>query len=183
MSGHDKQPGLYALVAEFNETDELLNAAEKVRDEGYKDTDAHVPFPVHGLDEALGIKRSILPWFVLLGGILGGSGGYLLQYWVSVEAYPLNIGGRPLHSWPSFVPIIFECTILGAGLTTFFAMLGLNGLPRPHHPVFNTPNFEGASEDRYFLAIEATDPKFDLVQTKQLLESLGPVAVSEVTDE
>ena len=183
MSHHDKEPKLYGLVAEFDDSHVLIAAAERVRDAGYTHTDAHAPFPVHGLAEALGMKRTVLPWIVLTCGILGCCGGFLLQYWVSVEAYPLNVGGRPFNSWPSFIPVTFECTILLAGLSTLIGMLALNGLPRPYHPVFNTPNFERASSNGYFLCIEATDPNFDLGETRGLMDDLGAVAVSEVYDD
>jgi len=174
---------LYGLIAEFDSTDDLLVAAEKVRDAGYVNTDAYVPFPVHGLTEALGIKRTILPWIVLGGGLAGCFGGFMLQYWVSVIEYPMNIGGKPYYSWPSFIPIIFECTILGAGVTTLLAMLGLNKLPQPYHPVFSAANFDRASDDGYFLCVEATDEKFDLQATRSLLEEAGPKQVSEVNAE
>jgi len=174
---------LYGLVAEFDDSDTLLKAAATVRDAGYTVTDAHVPFPIHGLSEALGIKRTILPWIVLICGLLGCLGGFMLQHWISVDSYPLNVGGRPLNSWPSFIPVTFECTILLAGLSTLFGMLGLNGLPRPHHPVFNTPNFERATANGYFLCIEAVDPKFNATETRALMDSLDAVAVSEVFDD
>ena len=180
MSAHSKEPALYALVAEFDDSNAVLQAAEKTCAAGYTRTDAHSPYPVHGLSEALGMPRTVLPWITLAGGLLGCLGGFMLQYWVSAVEYPHNVGGRPYFSWPSFIPIIFECTILGAGLSTFFGMLGLNGLPRPYHDVFNTPNFERASEDRFFLCIEAADPKFDLASTRAFLEGLGALAVSEV---
>ncbi|NKB25745.1 MAG: DUF3341 domain-containing protein [Kiritimatiellae bacterium] len=171
---------IYGLVAEFNDSDLLIKAAEQTQEAGYTKTDAYTPFPVHGLTEALGIKRTILPWIVLTGGILGCLGGFYLQYWVSVEAYPLNVGGRPFNSWPSFIPVTFECTILGAALSAIIGMLSLNGLPQPYHSIFNTPNFERASNDGFFLCIEEQDPKFDKKQTRRLLEDLGAVSVSEV---
>ena len=177
MSAMQAQPELYGLVAEFETPENLLKAAKSTR---YTQTDAHAPFPVHGLAEALGMKRSKLASLVLLGGILGGLGGFYLQYWVSVLEYPINIAGRPDFSWPAFIPVIFECTILGAALTSFFGMLTLNGLPRPHHPVFSTPTFDRASNDGFFLTIEAEDPKFDKTGTKTFMETLSPTAVHEV---
>lgn len=171
---------LYAVVAEFDDAEKLVEAAEHTRDQGYTKIDAHVPFPVHGLTEALGVKRTILPWIVFTGGLLGCLGGFYLQYWISMDAYPLNVGGRPMNSWPSFIPVTFECTILGAALSTIIGMLSLNGLPRPHHSIFNTPGFERASNNGLFLCIESEDPKFDLSETKQFLERLGASAVSEV---
>ena len=183
MEPQEKELKLYGLIAEFDSSDDLLIAAEKVRDAGYEKMDAHVPFPVHGLTEALGIPRTRLPYIVLCGAILGGFGGFMLQYWVSVIAYPLNIGGRPYFSWPSFVPIIFECTILGAGVTTFLALLGLNKLPQHYHPVFEAKNFERASGDGFFLCIEAADKKFDAESTRSLLQEAGPKNVTEVMAE
>ncbi len=174
---------LYGLVVEFGDSNALVKAAERVRDSGYTHTDAHAPFPVHGLTEALGIRRTILPWIVLGGGLTGCIGGFMLQYWVSVSAYPLNVGGRPLNSWPSFIPVAFECTILLAGLSAMIGMIALNGLPRPHHPVFNAPNFERASGNGFFLVVEADDPQFDLQSTRALLDDLGGAAVSEVYDD
>ena len=180
MSYHQEEPTLYGLVAEFDDAHVLVAAAERVRDAGYTHTDAHVPFPIHGLAEALGMRRTILPWIVLTCGLLGCIGGFTLQYWVSVDAYPVNVGGRPLNSWPSFIPVTFECTILLAGLSTLFGMLALNGLPRLHHPVFNTPHFERATGNGYFLCIESSDPKFDLDKTRDLMNDLGAKVVSEV---
>jgi hypothetical protein len=176
--GHDNE--LYGLVAQFENADQLVEAASKVRDAGYTATDAHVPFPVHGLSDALGVKRTVLPWIVLGGGITGCIGGFLLQYWVSVHAYALNVGGRPLNSWPSFIPVTFECTILFAGISTLIGMLALNGLPRPYHPVFNTPDFERATGNGFFLVVEASDPQFELQETRGFLDGLGPMKVSEV---
>lgn len=168
------------MVAEFATSDELLAAAGKTREAGYVRTDAHVPFPVHGLAEALGSKAPRLPLAVLCGGIAGALAGYGLQYWVSVLEYPVNIGGRPYHSWPSFVAVIFECTILGAALTAVFGMILGNRLPEPYHPVFNTPGFERASDDGFFLCIEAADPRFDAKETRTFLEGLGAKQVHEV---
>lgn len=180
MSAPSTDNTLYALVAEFADSDTLLAAAHRTREAGYTQTDAFAPVPVHGLAEALGARRTILPWIVFLGGLLGCIGGFYLQYWVSVMEYPVNIGGRPLNSWPSFIPVTFECTILGAGLFTIIGMLALNGLPRPYHPVFNTPGFERASDDRFFLCIESDDPQFDLDRTRAFLEDTGPDRVSAV---
>jgi hypothetical protein len=135
---------------------------------------------MHELDEALGVHDRRLPFLVLCGGILGCAGGYLLQYWTSVVDYPIQIGGRPLHSWPSFIPVTFETTVLGAALTAVFGMLALNGLPMPYHPVFNVPRFALATRDRFFICIEATDPKFDQDETGRFLESLEPKSISEV---
>jgi hypothetical protein len=152
----------YGLVAEFESAQALVAAAAKARDAGYKKMDAYSPFPIEGLMDALGHKANILPLLVLMGGVLGGLGGYFLQYYTSVYYYPLNVGGRPFHSWPMFIPVTFECTILGAALTAVFGMLGLNGLPEPYHPLFHVERFALASRDRFFLAIRAADAKFEL---------------------
>ena len=172
----------YGLVAEFETAQALVQAAEKARDAGFKRMDAYSPFPIEGLTEALGHRTTMLPLVVLLGGIIGGLGGYLLQYVTSVYTYPLNVGGRPLHSWPMFIPVTFECTILGAALSAVFGMLGLNGLPMPYHPLFNVERFALASRDRFFLAIRSIDPKFNLDETRAFLLSLGAREVSEVLE-
>jgi hypothetical protein len=171
---------LYGLMAEFDDPEELLAATRRAYAEGYRKMDAYTPFPVHGLAEALGHRGVRLPRIALAGGILGALAGYGLQYFASVISYPLNIGGRPLNSWPAFIPVTFEMTILIAALITVLGMLGLNGLPEPYHPVFNVPNFELASRSHFFLCIEATDPKFDREATRRFLESLGPHSVAEV---
>jgi len=170
----------YGLVAGFDSAQALVAAAEKARDAGYKRMDAYSPFPIEGLMDALGHRTTALPLVVLLGGIIGGLGGYLLQYYTATQTYPLNVGGRPLHSWPMFIPVTFECTVLGAALAAVFGMLGLNGLPQPYHPLFHVERFALASRDRFFLAIRAVDAKFDLVQTRTFLESLGAREVTEV---
>jgi len=167
-------------MAEFDNPDALLKAAQRTYDEGYRRMDAYSPFPIHGLAEAVGYRHRILPWLVLAGGILGGVAGFWLQYWVSVIALPVNIGGKPLNSWPSFIPVTFECTILGAALTAVLGMLALNGLPKPYHPVFNAERFRLASSNRFFLCIEATDRKFELSAVTAYLKSLSPYGVIEV---
>jgi hypothetical protein len=171
---------LYGLMAEFDSAGDLLDAARRAYEAGYRRLDAYSPFPVHGLAEAIGFRRTRLPYLVLLGGLVGGLGGYYLQYWVSVIDYPLNVGGRPLHSWPAFIPVTFELIILVAALAAVLGMLALNGLPMPYHPVFNVPAFELATRNRFFLCIEATDPKFDVEETRRFLESLKPHGVYEV---
>jgi hypothetical protein len=171
---------LYGLMAEFDGPEDLLEAARRTYEEGYRRLDAYSPFPVHGLAEAIGFQRTRLPVIVLLGGIAGGVGGYLLQYWISAIDYPLNVGGRPLHSWPAFIPVTFELIILVAALAAVLGMLALNGLPMPHHPVFNVPAFELATRNRFFLCIEATDSKFDGVGTRRFMESLKPRDIHEV---
>lgn len=171
---------VYGLVAEFGTDAQLLRAAEKAYERGYRKMDGYTPYPMEGLAEALG-KKNHLPLLVLLGGILGGSSGYFMEWFANVISYPINIGGRPLHSWPAFIPITFELTVLGAALTAFFASLVLSGLPKPYHPMFNLPEFERASQDRFFLCIEAADARFDKAQTRAFLESLDPLRVAEVS--
>lgn len=173
---------IFGLMAEFADPNELVAAAHRTYHEGYRRMDAYSPLPIEELHEAIGFHHTRLPLIVLIGGIVGCIGGYLLQYWVSTSAYPLNIGGKPLHSWPAFIPVTFECTILGAALSAVFGMLALNGLPQPYHPVFNVPRFALASRNRFFLCIEARDPKFDLNATRAFLETLGPREVTTVAD-
>jgi hypothetical protein len=154
-------------MAEFENPEKLLASVRAAHQAGYRRMDAFTPFPIEGLAEALGRRPSQLPWVVLAGGIIGCAGGFLLQYWSSVTAYPLNVGGRPHNSWPAFIPVAFETTILLAALFTVLGMLALNGLPMPYHPVFNVDRFARASRDRYFLCIEAGDRQFD----RQAIES------------
>jgi hypothetical protein len=170
----------YCLMAEFDNADALVEAARLVRAAGYDRVEGYSPFPVQGLADAIGFHRTRMPLVVLLGGLVGGVAGYLLQYWASVIHYPLNIGGRPLHSWPAFIPITFECTVLAASLAGVLGMLALNGLPRPHHPLFEVPAFQHASVDRFFLCVLADDPNFHPETTHKLLEALQPLAVHEV---
>jgi len=174
------RPAIYGLMGEFDNPDDLLEAARRAHAGGYRQMDAYSPVPVEGLAEAIGFHRTQLPLIVLLGGIVGGLGGYLLQYYTAVIDYPLNVGGRPFHSWPSFIPVTFETTVLVAALAAVLGMLALNGLPRPYHPVFNVPRFEMASRNVFFLCIESTDPQFDIERTRQLLESLGSRRVHTV---
>src|SRR3954467_2445355 len=152
---------MFGILAEFTDAEELVAAAQRVYDSGYRRFEAYSPMPVEGLADAIGFRRTRMPLVVLIGGIIGALSGYGLQYWVSAIAYPLNIGGRPLHSWPAFIPVTFEMTVLIASLSAVLGMLALNGLPRPYHPVFNVDAFIHASRDRYYLIIEATDPRFD----------------------
>lgn len=175
-----KRPPIYGLLAEFDTPTALVTAAHQAREAGYRRMDGYSPFPIEELAEALGFEKSSVPLVVLIGGILGGSLGYLMQYWISVINYPLNIGGRPLNSWPAFVVVTFEMTILGAALFTVLGMLALNGLPEPYHPVFNVERFAFATRDRFFLCIEARDPKFDRAATQKFLEGLKPKQVMEV---
>jgi hypothetical protein len=173
---------IYGLMAEFDDPPSLVAAAERAHHAGYRCLDAYSPFPIEELHEALGSHHTRLPLIVLIGGLVGCFGGYLLQYWVSVLAYPINVGGKPFHSWPAFIPVTFECTILGAALSAVLGMLALNGLPQPYHPVFNVPRFALASRNRFFLCIEAKDPQFDLEATRQFLETLNPREVTTVAD-
>jgi hypothetical protein len=170
-------------MAEFDTPDDLLAAAEQARAEGYRRLDAYTPFPVEGLAEAVGFHRTRLPALVLLAGLFGALAGFASQYYVTVIDYPLNVGGRPLNSWPAFIPVTFELTILGASLCAVFGMLALNRLPQPHHPVFNVHRFSHATTDRFFLCIEARDPKFHLADTAKFLQSLHAHHVSEVSDD
>lgn len=169
-------------MAEFDSPTTLVVAANKTREAGYVDVDAYSPIPIEELHHAIGFKTTKLPLLVLIGGLLGGSGGFALEYWVSAIAYPLNIGGKPLVSWPMFIPVTFECTILGAALTAVFGMFILNKLPQPYHPVFNNPRFAMASRNRFFLCIEATDQQFDLDKTRAFLDTLGAHEVTTVAE-
>jgi hypothetical protein len=167
-------PAVYGLLAEFDSATALLNAAKKVRDAGYTKSDAFSPFPIHGLAEALGFREHIIPKVVLAAGLTGALAGYGLQWWTQAIDFPMNIGGRPYFAWVSFIPPAFETTILFAAFSAAISMIVLNGLPRPHHPVFSAPRFDRASQDGFFLAIEAADPKFDLSQTRAFLNGLHP---------
>jgi hypothetical protein len=171
---------LYGLMAEFDRPEDLLAAAKRAYQEGYRRLDAFTPLPVEGLAEAVGFHKSRLPLIVLIGGLVGCVGGFSLQYYGMAVNYPLNIGGRPLNSWPAFIPITFEMTILFAALACVFGLLALNGLPTPYHPVFNAPRFELASRDRFFLVIKARDRKFHPEKTKQFLAELHPKDIADV---
>jgi len=173
---------IYGLMAEFDSTTEVVAAAEKVRDAGYTKTDAFSPFPIHEMDEALGIKRSILPYIVFAGGIAGLLAGLGLQYFTHVIDYPIIVGGRPHFSLPAFVPPAYELTILLASFAAVFGMLLLNGLPKPYHPVFNVPRFNLASREKFFLVIEREDPRFDYEETRKFMEGLGPEEVFDVEE-
>jgi hypothetical protein len=176
----EERPKLHGLMAEFATPDGLIAAAERSHEAGYRKVEAYTPYPIEEVSEALHIRRSHLPLIVLVGGILGCVGGYLLQYWTSVHEYPLNIGGRPFHSWPAFIVPTFETTILCAALFAVLGMFALNGLPHPYHPVFNVARFAEASRDRFFLVIEAADPQFDRRATEEFLRGLDPSEVMEV---
>ena len=171
---------IYGLMAEFHSPETLVDAARRASEEGFRRMDAYTPFPIEGLSDAIGVQRSQMPLIVLIGGLIGCIGGFFLQYWVAVLYYPINVGGRPLNSWPSFIPVTFELTILIAALSAFFGVLALNGLPMPYHPVFNVPQFELASRNRFFLCIEAADAKFDRDSTWEFLQAMSPEGVYAV---
>ena len=178
-----EQRALFGLMAEFAEHSQLLEAARHAYAAGYRDMDAYSPFPIDGLAEALGRESSPVAFFTLLGGMAGGLGGYFMEWYSMARLYPLNVGGRPYNSWPNFIPVVFELTVLVAAISALTAMLVLNRLPCPHHPVFNLPEFRRASIDRFFLCIETGDAKFERLRTWQFLEKLGPLKVAEVWDE
>ncbi len=178
-------PHLYGLLGEFDSPKQLMDAAKKVREAGYRRIDAFVPFPVEGLSQALGLgrKHDLVPVLTLSGGLVGGLTGFFFQLWANVSSYPMDIAGRPLNSWPAFIPVTFELTILGASLSAVFGMLALNKLPQPHHPLFNIERFKRASNDKFFLCIESHDRKFHLEETARFLQSINAQHVTEVRDE
>jgi hypothetical protein len=173
-------PAVYGVLAEFATAENLTHAAREVHAAGYRRVEAYSPHPVEGVADALGFRRTRLPFIVLLGGLFGGLAGYALQWWTMVYDYPMNIGGRPLHSWPAFIPVTFELTILGASLAAVLGMLALNGLPQPYHPLFNVTEFSLASQNRFFLCIEATDKRFDTGTATKLLQQLGATKITVV---
>jgi hypothetical protein len=179
-NSHALKSPVYGVMAEFDNPTDLVNAARAAREYGYRKLDAYTPFPIEELHEALHLHRNKLPLIVLCGGICGGLTGYLLQYYITVINFPINIAGRPLHSWPSYIIITFELTILFAAISSVLGLLGLCGLPMPYHPTFNVPRFSMASRDSFFLCIEATDPLFDREKTSKFLGALEPKEVSEV---
>jgi hypothetical protein len=177
-----RQTSLWGLLVEFDSPDTLVAAAEEVRIAGFTRWDAHTPFAVHGLDGAMGIRRTRLPVLVALGGTAGVLGGILLQWWTNAVDYPFLISGKPLFSLPANIPVAFETTILLSALTALFGMLASNGLPQLHHPLFASRRFRRATDDRYFISVESADPLFDRVRTRAFLESLGGVGVEEVEE-
>jgi hypothetical protein len=177
-----KRTPTYGLLAEFDSPTDLVKAAEATHAAGYVKIDAYSPLPIEGLAEAIGFHHDLVPLVTLIGAIIGGATGYLMQYWINTMAYPLNIGGKPFHSWPAFIVVTFEMTILFGGISAVFGMLALNGLPMPYHPVFNVARFAMASKDRFFLIVFSSDKKYDPVKTREFLESLGPKTLMEVPD-
>ena len=173
-------PPLYGVMAEFESPGDLVAAARKVYSLGYRRINGYSPYPIEELSEAIGFTHTRLPLIVFMGGVLGGIGGFLMQYYMEVIDYPLNVGGKPLNSWPAFIPITFEMTVLAAAFSAVLGMLVLNRLPQPYHPVFNVPNFAMATRDRFFLAVEANDPKFDHAEVVNLLKSLNALEVNDV---
>ena len=171
---------IYGLIAEFETPEQVLEAARRTRAAGYRKIDAYSPIPVEGLAEAIGFDWTSLPIVTFIGGLLGGMTGFGMCYYANVISFPLDIGGKPLNSWPAWIPITFELTILGGALATVFGMLAMNGLPYPYHPVFNVERFADASRSKFFLCIESDDPKFDRTATAGFLESLGPEEIAEV---
>lgn len=176
------RPSLYGLMAEFETAEQIITAAHRAHEAGYRDMDSYSPFPIHELFEAMGQHKTAVPTITLIAGLVGATGGFLLQTWTTVFDYPINIGGRPVFSWPSFIPITFESMVLVAALSTVVGMLLLNGLPELYHPVFNVPGFERCSQDHFFLCIEATDPMFHQAETTHFLQGLGAIRVSEVQE-
>jgi hypothetical protein len=174
------RPTLYGLLAEFETPNALVHAAHRAYQEGYRRLDAYSPFPIEELSEALNFRRTRMPLVMFLGGLLGCVGGFFMQYYCMALSYPINIGGRPLNSWPAWIPVTFELTVLVSALAGVFGLLGLCGLPRPHHPLFAVPGFARATRDRFFLCVEALDPKFDPQLTRQFLEGLHAREVVEV---
>lgn len=175
-----ENPAIYGLMAEFDDPDRLVEAARAAKEAGYVAFDTYAPFPIEGMDEELPALRNYVGPTVFVGGLLGGLGGFLLQCWSAMYYYPHNIAGKPLYSWPAFIPITFETTVLGGALAAVFGMLAYNGFPRLYHPVFNAPGFERASDDRFFLCVQSEDPNFDPSATLAFLEGLGPSSVSVV---
>ena len=171
---------LYGVMAEFDNPSDLVAAARRTYEAGYRRINGYSPYPIEELWEAIGFHHTRLPIIVLIGGIIGGLGGFFMQYYLSVIEYPLNVGGKPLNSWPAFIPITFEMTILCAAFAAIFGMLALNKLPQPYHPVFNAPNFALATRDHFFLVIEANDPRYRHDEVVNFMKDLGAKDVSDV---
>jgi hypothetical protein len=174
------QPKLYGVMAQFDNPSELVAAARSAYAAGYRQINGYSPFPIEELDEAIGFKHTTLPYIVFAGGVLGALGGFFMQYWMEVVDYPIIVGGKPFNSWPAFIPITFECTVLGAAFAAVFGMLALNKLPQPYHPVFNAPSFALATRDSFFLVIEAKDAKFNHEDAVRFLKNLDAREVVDV---
>lgn len=172
--------GLYGMTAEFETPEALMDAAENARLAGYRKMDAYSPFPIHGLSDAIGFRSVAVPYIVFVCGIIGTFTGFTLEWYTQTIDYPLNVGGKPFNSLPAFIPVAYECTILFAALGAFFGMWALNGLPKPYHSIFNAPGFDRASQDRFFLAIEASDHRYDAEKTREFLMQQNPLNVAEV---
>lgn len=175
-----KTEPVFGMMAEFDTPTDIVVAAQRTTEAGYKRIDAYSPFPIEELAEAIGFHKNGVALVALVGGILGCTGGFMLQWWINTISYPINIGGRPPNSWPAFIPVTFEMTVLFAGLSAVFGMLVLNGLPMPYHPVFNVPRFELVTKDKFFLVIFSSDPRYDAIKTRAFLESLGAKSIAEV---
>ena len=175
-----KRAKVYGIMAEFEGPSELVHAARKTYEVGYRRINGYSPYPIEELSEAIGFTHTSLPLIVFIGGVLGGVGGFLMQYWIEVINYPINVGGKPYNSWPAFIPITFECTVLAAAFSAVLGMLILNKLPQPYHPVFNAPNFALATRDRFFLVVEANDPKYSHDAVVELFKSLNALEINDV---
>jgi ActD protein len=181
LPGHRRhEPPMYGVMAEFENPTDLVAAARKVYSLGYRRINGYSPYPIEELSEAIGFTKTSLPLIVFIGGVVGALGGFFMQYWIEVIDYPINVGGKPTNSWPAFIPITFEMTVLCAAFAAVLGMLVLNKLPQPYHPVFNVPSFAMATRDRFFLAVEANDPKFEHAKVVELLKSLGALEVNDV---
>src|SRR6266536_3866551 len=174
------KPALYGVIAQFDNPTDLVAAARETYAAGYRSINGYSPFPIEELSEAIGFRRTLLPLIVLVGGIIGALAGFFMQYWMEVIDYPINVGGKPFNSWPAFIPITFECTVLVAAFSAVLGMLALNKLPQPYHPVFNAPNFALATRDSFFLVIESKDPKFNHDEAVRFLRSLEAREVVDV---
>jgi Protein of unknown function (DUF3341) len=180
LTSHLSPSALHGVMAEFTTPEQLLAAARAAREMGFRKMDAYSPYAVEGVAEAIGLHKTRVPLVVLIGGIIGGLIAYVMQWFSAVIDYPLNVGGRPLHSWPAFVPITFELVVLFAALAGLIGMLAMNRLPRPYHPVFNVPEFKLASQTRFFLCIEADDHIFELARVREFFGRFNPVSINEV---
>lgn len=175
--------GTYGILAEFENAEDLVRAAQEVRDHHYRKFESYSPYPIKELEEMLEDEWNPLPLIVLVGGLLGAATAWSMQTYIAIWDFPINVGGRPLYSWPSFIVILFELTVLVASIFSFIGMLRLSGFPRPHHPLFGIPRFKSVTSDGFFLCVEARDPLFNPKRTTELLEELNPLEVWEVEDD